>query len=210
MIKVIYFDFGGVLVNYEKFLHTMCSDFGLNTDDFFKFYDKFDYLDMSIGKITTDEFWQKCIEKFKLKNAENYDLLKSWVLDYRIIKPINELVYSLENKIDMGIISNIPSGTWEPALKYGMVPNIKYKKVFLSYQLGLRKPDPEIYKIVQKESGVKGKEILFVDDIEENLVVPQSLGWKTVLFNQNKAEEGVKKIKNLLKINEKRTILCHK
>ena len=86
MIKVIYFDFGGVLVNYENFLHTMCSDFGLNVDDFFDFYHQFNH-DMFFGKIKTEEFWEKCIEKFNLKNADNYDLLKSWVLDYKIIKP---------------------------------------------------------------------------------------------------------------------------
>ncbi len=194
---MVYFDFGGVLVNYEKSLYTMCSDFGLDIDNFFKVYNEFDY-NMSLGKITTEKFWKECIKKFNLKNADDYDLPKSWVLDYEIIKPVNELVYYLENKIDIGIISNVTSDIWEAALKHKMVPNIAYKKVFLSYKLGILKPDLEIYKIIQKESKIKGEEILFIDDLEENLVVPQELGWKTVLFDRFNAEEGINKIREII------------
>jgi len=79
-----------------------------------------------------------------------------------------------------------------------MVPNIKYKKVYLSYQLGLIKPDIELFKLVQTESGVNPEEILFVDDKSENLIAPTNLGWKTILFNPNQAQEGVDKIKKMI------------
>jgi putative hydrolase of the HAD superfamily len=197
MIKLIYFDFGGVLINFERFFQKVCFDFSLNYDDFLKFYDQFDN-DVSIGKMTTEEFWTKCIEKYNLKNAENYDLPKSWVSDYDIIQPINDLIYSLENKINIGIISNIGSGIWEAAVKYEFVPNIKYKKVYLSCNLKLMKPNLEIYRKIQEESGVKANEILFVDDKKENLIIPSKMGWKTILFDRFKAEEGVNKIKKII------------
>lgn len=197
MIKAIYFDLGGVLVNYDNVFHKVCSDFTLDFNDFLKFYSQFDN-DMAFGKIKMDYFWKKCIKEFDLKNAKNYDLPKSWVSDYKIVKPINDLIYSLEKKIEIGIISNIGPGIWEAALKYKFVPNIKYKKVYLSCKEEMYKPNSDIYEKVQKESGFKPEEILFIDDKEENLVVPKNLGWKTVLFNQLKAEEGVEKIKQIL------------
>ncbi len=104
----------------------------------------------------------------------------------------------MENKIEVGIISNIHDGLWESAFELSLVPNIKYKKIYLSYQIKMAKPNSDIYEMVQRESGVLPSEILFVDDKAENLIVPQSLGWKTVLFDELEAEKGVDEIKNLL------------
>lgn len=197
MIKQIYFDFGAVLVNYEKVFQKVCRNFSLDYNNFLMFYDQFD-CKMSEGKIETKEFWEKCIEKYSLKNAKNYDLAKSWVLDYDIIQPINNLIYSLESKVDIGIISNICSGIWEAAFKHKMVPNIKYRKIYLSCELKMMKPSPDIYKKIQEESGVEPSEILFIDDKEVNLVVPKNMGWKTVLFDMTKAEQGVSEIEEFL------------
>ena len=197
MIKLIYFDFGGVLVNIGDVLKTVCKDFKLNSEEFKKFYADFDH-DLAFGKISNDYFWKRCVEKFCLKNAESYDFPKSWVSDYKIIKPINELIYSLEGKIEIGILSNVNPGVWEAALKDNWVPNIKYKNTFLSYKLGMVKPNPKIYELAQSQSQVKPEEILFVDDRAENLITPKEMGWKTVLFDQKMAKECVKKIKQVI------------
>ena len=193
MIRFIYFDFGGVLVNYDNVFQKVCSDFNLDFDELVKFCSQFDS-DLNIGKMKTEEFWEKCIEKYGLKNASDYNLPKWWVYDYKIIKPVNKLIYSLEDKIDMGIISNINSGVWEAAFGDKWVPNIKYKHVLLSCDLGIKKPDKTIYEIAQEKSGVSPEEILFIDDREVNLIIPNQMGWKTILFDQFKAEDGVKRI----------------
>lgn len=199
MIKQIYFDFGGVLVDYRNAFKKVCRDFNLDFEDFWDFYRRFDD-DLAWGKITTDQFWEKCIEKYGLKNANNYDLIKNWVSDYKIIQPINELIYSLSKTIEIGIISNICPGPWEASLKYGLVPKIKYKKVFLSYKEKMVKPYLSIYEKVLKKSKIKANEILFVDDKKENLVMPQKLGWKTFLFDQEKADDGAKEIRAILNL----------
>jgi putative hydrolase of the HAD superfamily len=198
MIKIIYFDFGGVLVNYDRVFQKVCRDFNLNFDEFLKFYNQFDS-DLSVGKIKTEEFWRKCVDNFGLKNIDNYSLTKAWVSDYDIIEPINKIIYFLENKFEIGIISNINSDIWEAAVEEKWVPNIKYKKVLLSYKIGITKPNNEIYKIAQQESGAKPDEILFIDDKEENLKIPKDMGWKTVLFDMNQAEKGIEEIKVFLK-----------
>lgn len=196
MIKIVYFDFGAVLVNYEKVFTKICDDLSLDIKDFWNLYNQFD-ADLSIGKVMTDQFWQECIKKYKLQNIENYDLVENWVSDYKIIQPTNDLIYSLEDKVEVGIISNIHEGLWETSFKLSFVPDVKYKKIYLSYQIKMAKPSLDIYEKVQRESGVLPNEILFVDDKAENLIVPQSLGWKTVLFDESKAVEGVSKIREL-------------
>ncbi len=70
MIKIVYFDFGAVLINYEKFFSKICDDFSLEIEDFLNLYDQF-CSDLTVGKMTTNQFWQECIKKYNLKNAED-------------------------------------------------------------------------------------------------------------------------------------------
>jgi len=198
MIKFIYFDFGAVLVNYDNVFTKVCNDFNLDKTEFRKFYNNF-VDNMDIGKDGVFGFWKKCVENFNLKDAFDYDLAKSWVTDYKIIKPIYEMIGFLEGKIKMGIISNIHADIWWAAVDANWVPKIKYEEIILSSDVRVVKPDKEIYEIAQLKSGVNPDEVLFIDDKEENLVIPKEMGWKTVLFDQTKAEDGVLKIMELVK-----------
>jgi len=48
--------------------------------------------------------------------------------------------------------------------------------LFLSYQIGVRKPHPDIYRHVLDMLGVDGKDCFFVDDLPENIKAAQSVG----------------------------------
>lgn len=199
MIKTIFFDFGNVLVTYDKVFNKICDDFKLNCDDLLEFYSLF-HEQLTIGEMETSDFWKKCIEHYTLdkEKIKEYDFEGSWVADYEIIKPINSLINELKEKINIGIISNINSGIWEAALKDSWVPNINYVSIILSYKVASIKPNREIYELAQIESQVNPDEILFVDDKEINLIEPTKMGWKTILFDPNKAEDGVKKIRSII------------
>ncbi len=198
MVKFIYFDFGAVLVNYDEVFKKVCTDFNLDRDEFKNFYNGF-VLDMDVGKESVSGFWKKSAENFGLKNALEYDLAKSWVSDYKIIQPVFDMIRSLEGKVDMGIISNIHADVWWAAFEDNWVPKVKYKEILLSSDLGVIKPIRDIYEIAQEKANVKAEEILFIDDKEENLVEPKKMGWKTILFDQNKAVDGVNKIMEVLR-----------
>jgi len=197
MIKTVIFDFGNVLVTFDRVFCKVSNDFNIDFEEFIKYYSSFEEA-MTIGKIKTDFFWRECIRHFNLDlhKAKKYDFARAWVSDYEIIGPINELVYELSKDLNIGILSNINSEIWEAAQRDAWVPKINYKSVILSYKLGFKKPEREIYEVSQKEAGVKPEEILFVDDKEENLVEPRNMGWVTILFDPNKAKEGVEKIRS--------------
>lgn len=198
MVKFIYFDFGAVLVNYDNVFTKVCADFNLNKVDFKNFYNNF-VEDMDVGKDSVSGFWNKCVKNFNLKNALDYDLAKSWVTDYKVIKPIYEMINFLVGKVNMGIISNINADVWWAAVADNWVPKINYAEIIISSDVGAMKPNKEIYEIAQKRLKIKPEEILFIDDKEENLVIPREMGWKTVLFDQNYATDGVAKILQLLR-----------
>lgn len=51
-----------------------------------------------------------------------------------------------------------------------------FERLYLSCELGMRKPDAEIYEHVLRDTGLAPDEILFVDDKAQNLEYPASRG----------------------------------
>jgi HAD superfamily hydrolase (TIGR01509 family) len=68
----------------------------------------------------------------------------------------------------------------------------------LSYEVRSMKPDAGIYESLEKLSGKRGAEILYIDDRPENIEAGAVRGWLTILHeNPEQTLEGVRKL-NLL------------
>jgi putative hydrolase of the HAD superfamily len=57
-----------------------------------------------------------------------------------------------------------------------------FEKNYYSHEMGLRKPDPEIYRIVLKDNNLTPEETLFIDDLKENTESAESLGMQALLI----------------------------
>jgi len=58
-----------------------------------------------------------------------------------------------------------------------------FERIFYSYEMGLRKPDPAIYAAVDRELGIASPaEVLFVDDNAANIASAAAYGWRTLHF----------------------------
>lgn len=55
-----------------------------------------------------------------------------------------------------------------------------FEPVVLSYEEKIRKPNPEIYRRTIKRIGVKPNEILFIDNLAENILAAQKEGLITI------------------------------
>lgn len=55
-----------------------------------------------------------------------------------------------------------------------------FSPVILSYEEGLRKPNPEIYKRTIKRLGVKPEEVVFIDNLTPNLLAAAKQGMRTI------------------------------
>ena len=53
--------------------------------------------------------------------------------------------------------------------------------IVYSHEVGLAKPDPRAYELVTRRLGVKAGEVLFLDDVDANVVAARELGWHAVL-----------------------------
>ncbi|MBV9044721.1 MAG: HAD-IA family hydrolase, partial [Alphaproteobacteria bacterium] len=64
--------------------------------------------------------------------------------------------------------------------------------VIESAKIGIRKPNPEIYKLMCKQLGVEPNECVFLDDLGPNLKPAKAMGMITI-----KVESGPQAIKEL-------------
>jgi FMN phosphatase YigB (HAD superfamily) len=51
----------------------------------------------------------------------------------------------------------------------------------LSYEHGAMKPDARLYEVLERETGKRGREIVYIDDRPENVAAGAARGWQAVL-----------------------------
>jgi epoxide hydrolase-like predicted phosphatase len=60
-----------------------------------------------------------------------------------------------------------------------------FEKLFLSCNLGMKKPDARIYKYTVRKLGVKSAECVFIDDKKRNVISARRTGMKAILFKNS-------------------------
>ncbi|MDQ3046875.1 MAG: HAD family phosphatase [Bacteroidota bacterium] len=64
-----------------------------------------------------------------------------------------------------------------------------FEKVYLSYEINMRKPDQEIFQHVLNENGLLAEETLFIDDSAQHVESAKKLGIHAILLDVK--EEGI-------------------
>jgi putative hydrolase of the HAD superfamily len=88
---------------------------------------------------------------------------------------------------------------WEPLWR-AKLPDVDeiFEVIVDSAFVGMRKPDPEIYRLTLERlgGGVRAEDCLFVDDIEVNCDTARELGMTAVHFRDN--EQAVAEVRSLV------------
>jgi len=130
-------------------------------------------MDLECGGISSKQFFNKYpdFEKDFCSHFEfNYGLLN--ICDK--IKPSVQYILSNTNEVHYNYLR-----------KHRELSIFKDNNIFLSHEIGLRKPDINIYTFVQKTLNIEANNIYFVDDRQENLVSPRKMGWNVFLYQNN-------------------------
>ncbi len=179
-IKVILFDLGRVLVDFDhKRAAVRMSGFCSKTPR--QIYDLFFESQATIafeaGKIPPEDFYLQVKDMLDLKLSFN-SFVPIWN-DIFFLTPKNRLVYRLLNTLranyKTALLSNINTLHYEYLKKNFPVFGV-FDKIFLSFELGLIKPDKEIYKKVIQELKVSPQEIFYTDDRPELVESANSQG----------------------------------
>ena len=192
MIDTIIFDFGDVFINLDK-QGTINSlkKLGLTA-----WNEELNQLNHSFekGQISEENFLLG-IQK-QLPNASISEITKAWnavLLDF----PLGRLAFlqKLSQKYRLFLLSNTDSihiGTFEREYGTSFCSDFyqSFEKVYFSFEIGMRKPDAEIYQYVIENHNLLPKNTLFVDDKKENTDTALSLGIQ--VWNLQVGQEDVR------------------
>ncbi len=98
-----------------------------------------------------------------------------------------------KKNIPIYILSNFPGDQFDIfASNYNFVQ--KFDDMIISGKEGMKKPDPEIYKLCILKFNCKPNRTLFIDDRPENTEAAEKLDFRTITLDQpNKLSEYIKK-----------------
>ncbi len=80
--------------------------------------------------------------------------------------------------VDTACLSNTNASHWTILRTSPGLARIRHQHA--SHLLGLAKPDPAIYRAFEKATGYAAKDIVFFDDLADNVAAAQSCGWRAV------------------------------
>ena len=195
MNSVILFDLGGVLINWnDDWLYDEIS-LQLNKP-FNKIKTKFNDALCSLfeSKIDEGEFWNIVLGPDN--DIDKKIISKTFLKKSSINEKFLAFAKSLKNNGHLiGILSNLTPET-SMCIDKNQLKDFDYH--FYSNSLKMSKPNNEIYQHVCDH--IPSKNILFIDDKQENLNVAESYGIDTILFNSDDYASGLieQKILNFL------------
>lgn len=182
MISTVIFDLGRVLVaiDFEAFPNALNlrtpesrAPYAAATAEAGHLYER--------GKISTDEFTERLFTIFGGRYTRR-DLLSAWDEIIRVDVPgMAALVERVQARCATAMLSNTSSSHFEKAAHECATVQLVRRR-FLSYEIGTAKPDPVIYKHVIDSLGVPPGEILFIDDLKENIDGAREAGMNGIIF----------------------------
>lgn len=196
-IKFVYFDVGGVVFRWKEIFTEIALKYNKKSDEvLFSFY-KYDKLSC-LGKISPDDIWKGMRKDLGIMADKDLDFLEFSTSKFIPITQTHQFIKELTESIPVGLLTNIHPGVFEKSVSKKHIPDINYHAVVKSYEIGMVKPDKNIFLHAQKLAKVPHKNILFIDDLEANLLTARSFGWKTILFETDNPEKSITDIKKLL------------
>ena len=187
MIKAIVFDMGGVVLNakIEQAYEILSKKLSIDKIKFDKVKSKY-IKEAQNGNISTEELIRNIstelnIDEKRLKDVWEESYSEVMLIDNNIIN----LVKSLKKN---GYITALITNTIEMHSQLNKKRGVysEFSPVILSNEVGLVKPQEEIYSLMLKKLNLKPDECIFIDDREEHLMPARKIGFNSILFKDVK------------------------
>jgi len=186
-LRAVIFDYGMVLTGQpDTEAHdAMIRITGLPLEKFEALYwaDRHAYDE---GKLTGIAFWQKMSRDANLKLPQStIEELNQW--DARMWTTQSPAMLAWQQDLKQrGLLTAILSNMGDSVLasierNFDWLP--RFDVLIWSFQHGLAKPDPAIYRLTLSQLAVSPEEALFIDDKQANVDAARALGMPALLFS---------------------------
>lgn len=183
------FDFGGVLVDLDRErVVNAFAELGLDMHNYLGAYRQsgpFSLLEQ--GKISVHEFCNEIRNLTGHTELTDESIVKAWKAFLPGVPAERlEMLLKIKQHYSVNLLSNTNVIHWQQACDdffhyHDREVNDFFDQIFLSYELGVEKPEPRIYEAVIEGLGVPANEILFFDDSEVNCEASRKCGMQACL-----------------------------
>ncbi len=182
------FDIGNVLIDFDlsRLLKAISNHSRVKFEDIHETWTPKDTIDVETGKVDPKDHFEQYAESIGL--TWDYDAWKkAWADIYTINDKGMALFFELKEKgFPVYLLSNLAEYNKDAI-------EMKFKNFFtlcrgnyFSYELGLHKPDPNIFMRVSSEIDTSPEHCFFIDDLLENVQGARSVGMQAIRFSQDR------------------------
>jgi len=175
------FDFGGVLTTpvWDSFAE-FCRREGLEPDTVKRLFREDPEAlallrRLEVGEISEGEFEAAFGERLGLESPER--LIDSL---FEGMKPLDSMVAAVRDLRLGGIKTGLVSNSWSTGHYDRDLLGTIFDAVLISGELGMHKPQPEIYELAAERVGAEPGACLFVDDLRENCEGAEAVGMRAI------------------------------
>jgi HAD superfamily hydrolase (TIGR01509 family) len=179
------FDLGNTLIKlaYERVLENICREASVKRDELIEILEApGSYRDMERGALTFWEFYEFLCDKTGYRGSirEFHDVWSDFFDD--TVPGVEELLERVRAKYRVAFLSN--SNEVHAELIPRKFPSLfeKDDRFIFSHRFKVAKPDPEIFRRALDTVGTTAQQVVFIDDLSENVAAARSLGMQAFQF----------------------------
>jgi FMN hydrolase / 5-amino-6-(5-phospho-D-ribitylamino)uracil phosphatase len=175
---ILLFDVMDTLV-HDPFHDALPGFFGMQMNELFPLVTPKAWVEFEHGRLSEDEFMSRLFLDGRSFDHESFrDAIRG---SYRWLDGIEALLIELQARDrSMHAFSNYPC--WYKMIEDRLALSRYVKWTFVSCETGLRKPDPEAYRLAARTLDVQPDGCLFVDDREVNCAAARGVGMDAIRF----------------------------
>jgi len=202
-IRAVFFDLGGVILRteYQAPRQQLAERLGMEYDDLDRIvFNSESGMQAATGAITSRQHWEAVMKRLK-RPLEELELIRDEFFAGDIIdRDIVNFLRSLRGTHQTGLISN----NWSDLRDYLAREKIidAFDHIIISAEVGVAKPEPEIFRIALEQAGVKPEEAVFVDDFHVNIEGCEKVGMKGIHFKD--PQMSMQQLKEMLSTGQLR------
>ncbi len=106
---------------------------------------------------------------------------------FAAVGPDEDVIAAVRSARDAGVRTGLISNSWGTSIYDPDALEGMFDEIVISGDVGLHKPQPEIYKLAAERLGAAPEECVFVDDLRENVRGAEEVGMTAVLHRDTAA-----------------------
>ena len=174
MIRCVLFDVGGVLMRLGEAEYRKGVAERMGLAEMPPAYDAFAH-QLQRGEVDEVDVWQEVFGVRVSRGAFDDIFERTFPVNHDMVAFAAEL---RQMGLLTAVLSNTQASHVRVMRRLGFLEG--FHRAFMSNEIGARKPEPAVYRLVSEELGLEPQSILFIDDIEEYVAAANAFGIRAI------------------------------